>query len=419
VWHGSAQHPTASNEFRVRAYWWDPLDGSYYASLDWVTVSVSPGGDPEDMPGEVGDFELAAVNPVTASSVTLVWDDVAGESAYDLSYVTASDTRTPYSIRWWDTSPEDANNRRLEADVTQHTFSGLTAGTTYHFVLQALGGGPDDSYRTESHVVSATTLEWPLPAPSDVGARAAPDLSGIQLRWRDNSTTESGFLIERSADGELFEPLAQVGANVTSYTDDDPDLVLDATYYYHVKSFNEAGTSDPSYYDFAVIVSPRVSITADIPACSEFKGDWGQYKVSRELGSLARRFATTVFIFPVALDPPAAIADDYQALENPLTIPAGQTHTFRVLRPVADEIVELDEPLSLRVESEAVLTVSDELKYKAGSPFTATVTIQERDLIDIDSDNNDAFGNPARTKLRGLDREPGWQARQGDCGQRR
>jgi hypothetical protein len=390
VWHGSAQHPTASNEFRVRAYWWDPLDGSYYASLDWVTVSVSPGGDPEDMPGEVGDFELAAVNPVTASSVTLVWDDVAGESAYDLSYVTASDARKAYSIRWWDTSPEDANNRRLEADVTQHTFSGLTAGTTYHFVLQALGGGPDDSYRTESHVVSATTLEWPLPAPSDVGARAAPDHWGIQLRWRDNSTTESGFVIERR-DGHAgeFQPLTTVDGNVTSYT--DTTVQMGAEYQYRVSARRGELESWGSVSGFVGLAAPLVSIEADVDTCSEFKGDWGQFKLERSGGSLSSYYALEMIGLSLNGSSTATQSDWDEPSLLVLTIPAGRTELYVPVWPKADEVVELDEMMILNVSATSY-------HHYQADPASAVLTIRERDLIDIDSDNDNAFADPAQTK---------------------
>jgi hypothetical protein len=390
VWHGSAQHPTASNEFRVRAYWWDPLDGSYYASLDWVTVSVSPGGDPEDMPGEVGDFELAAVNPVTASSVTLVWDDVAGESAYDLSYVTASDARKAYSIRWWDTSPEDANNRRLEADVTQHTFSGLTAGTTYHFVLQALGGGPDDSYRTESHVVSATTLESPLPAPSDVGARAAPDHWGIQLRWRDNSTTESGFVIERR-DGHAgeFQPLTTVDGNVTSYT--DTTVQMGAEYQYRVSARRGELESWGSVSGFVGLAAPLVSIEADVDTCSEFKGDWGQFKLERSGGSLSSYYALEMIGLSLNGSSTATQSDWDEPSLLVLTIPAGRTELYVPVWPKADEVVELDEMMILNVSATSY-------HHYQADPASAVLTIRERDLIDIDSDNDNAFADPAQTK---------------------
>jgi hypothetical protein len=401
VWHGSAQHPAASNEFRVRAYWWDPLDGSYYASLDWVTVSVSPGGDSEDMPGEVGDFELAAVNPVTASSVTLVWDDVAGESAYDLSYVTASDTRTPYSIRWWDTSPEDANNRRLEADVTQHTFSGLTAGTTYHFVLQALGGGPDDSYRTESHVVSATTLESPLPAPSHVGARAAPDHWGIQLRWQDNSLSEAQFVIERR-DGHAgeFQPLTTVDGNVTSYT--DTTVQMGAEYQYRVSARRGELESWGSVSGFVGLAAPLVSIEADVDTCSEFKGDWGQFKLERSGGSLSRYYALEMIGLSLNGSSTATQNDWDEPSLLVLTIPAGRTELYVPVWPKADEVVELDEMMILNVSATSY-------HHYQADPASAVLAIQERDLIDIDSDNCAGFGLPPRTKYEDWieERQPG------------
>lgn len=43
--------------------------------------------------------------------------------------------------------------------------------------------------------------------------------SKATLRWTDNSGSETGFKIERSADGTTFTEIATVGANVTRYQD--------------------------------------------------------------------------------------------------------------------------------------------------------------------------------------------------------
>jgi PKD repeat protein len=59
------------------------------------------------------------------------------------------------------------------------------------------------------------------------------------LTWTDNSGNETGFKIERSADGTTFTEIATVGANVTRYQDSGAPK----GYYYRVRAYNSAGTS--------------------------------------------------------------------------------------------------------------------------------------------------------------------------------
>ncbi|MFN2616190.1 MAG: LamG-like jellyroll fold domain-containing protein [Thermoleophilaceae bacterium] len=59
--------------------------------------------------------------------------------------------------------------------------------------------------------------------------------SRIDLQWNDNSTNESGFVIERDTSSGFSSPqTATVGPNVTGYS--DTGLVAGTTYYYRVKA---------------------------------------------------------------------------------------------------------------------------------------------------------------------------------------
>jgi len=64
----------------------------------------------------------------------------------------------------------------------------------------------------------------------------------LRLTWRDNSSNEDGFIIERRAEGdEKFGQIATRRANVTSYT--DSDVTAGTTYCYRVRAFNAVGSS--------------------------------------------------------------------------------------------------------------------------------------------------------------------------------
>jgi len=83
----------------------------------------------------------------------------------------------------------------------------------------------------------------------------------VTVSWTDNSTNETGFKVERSPDGVTFTPLATVGANVTSYVDND--LVAATKYWYRVCAFN-ATTSSP-YSNITSLTTPALSSTASAP----------------------------------------------------------------------------------------------------------------------------------------------------------
>lgn len=74
-------------------------------------------------------------------------------------------------------------------------------------------------------------------------ALCASAAAGAQMTvsWDDNSATETGFKIERAADGGAFAEIARVPANTTSYVDTgtSPGTI----YWYRISAYNEVATS--------------------------------------------------------------------------------------------------------------------------------------------------------------------------------
>ena len=65
----------------------------------------------------------------------------------------------------------------------------------------------------------------------------------INLAWQDNSANEDGFKIERCQGNGCsnFAEIAEVGANVTTYS--DTGLEPNTRYGYRVRAFNGVGNS--------------------------------------------------------------------------------------------------------------------------------------------------------------------------------
>jgi plastocyanin len=99
----------------------------------------------------------------------------------------------------------------------------------------------------------------PLTAPSNLQATAG-STSEILLTWADNSTTETGFRIERRTAGGTYQEIATVGANVTSFT--APGLEPSSFYLFRVRASGSGATNS------AFSTEAGTATLGDIAACA-------------------------------------------------------------------------------------------------------------------------------------------------------
>lgn len=99
----------------------------------------------------------------------------------------------------------------------------------------------DAAASTASATVAFSISGLPNGAPTALVA-TSPSRKRINLVWKDNSTNESGFRVQRSADGINWSLVATVGVNVQSWANTS-GLTSGRTYYYRVRAYNAAGTS--------------------------------------------------------------------------------------------------------------------------------------------------------------------------------
>ncbi|MBN1674131.1 MAG: fibronectin type III domain-containing protein [Kiritimatiellae bacterium] len=82
----------------------------------------------------------------------------------------------------------------------------------------------------------------PTPAAPSALVASAASSSRITLGWRDNSSDETGFKIDRRQSGTSdWVRIATTGPNATAHT--DTGLSADTKFYYRVKAYNAAGNS--------------------------------------------------------------------------------------------------------------------------------------------------------------------------------
>ncbi|HEV2762243.1 MAG TPA: N,N-dimethylformamidase beta subunit family domain-containing protein, partial [Pyrinomonadaceae bacterium] len=99
----------------------------------------------------------------------------------------------------------------------------------------------DNLNASHSATTTATITIPPPNAPTALDATAISS-SQIKLTWRDNSTGETGFKIERSTSSTGgFVQIATVGRGVTTYT--NGGRASRTTYYYRVRAYGDGGNS--------------------------------------------------------------------------------------------------------------------------------------------------------------------------------
>ena len=159
----------------------------------------------------------------------------------DLSWTDTTSTETGFGIEHstdgsnW--SPEDT----VSANVSAYTDTNLSPATTHYYRVRAFDAVTSSNW---SNADSATTDEEPLPdppaAPSSLMATAIDPYS-IELNWTDNATTETGFTIEHSTNGNTWSVESSLGPNTTTYT--DAALSPATTHYYRVRAFDAITSS--------------------------------------------------------------------------------------------------------------------------------------------------------------------------------
>jgi fibronectin type 3 domain-containing protein len=185
-----------------------------------------------------------SANATTANAAPIAPSALAANaissSEIDLSWVDNSNNETGFEIQRGTSSAGPFTTiSTAAANATAYSDTGLSTSTTYYYRIDATNGIGSSAFTA---VVNATTSAPSVPnAPSNLIATAA-SATEIDLTWTDNSSNETGFVIQRSTSSSgPFAQVGTVGANLTSYQ--DTGVSAATTYYYKVAAQNAGGDS--------------------------------------------------------------------------------------------------------------------------------------------------------------------------------
>lgn len=233
-----AKYDAAGNYVWAKSVGGNDNDGSAAIALDaWNNVYITgnfvgtadfdPGAGTVNLVSAGGlDLFFAKYDPVG----NFVWARSTGGPGSDLSY-------------------------SIALDVFGNVYmTGIFAGNV-DFVPNATTGHMISSGNSDVFFTKYYHAPTPLPlAPTALNLSASASPLSVTVNWTDNSVNETGFKVERSADGVTFTEIASLGMNVTTYVDNT--VAANTTYYYRVYAYNTTGNSDVSNTEMITTPSP-------------------------------------------------------------------------------------------------------------------------------------------------------------------
>ncbi|MEN6390939.1 MAG: fibronectin type III domain-containing protein [Syntrophomonas sp.] len=181
---------------------------------------------------------------ISSSQINLSWQANTGAMGFVIKRKSAGDY-------------EDVAD--LLPNVTSYQDKNLSPNTSYTYIVMAWNNcGKVNSNETTAKTSSGTSGPT---APSNLSASASSS-SQITLTWKDNSSNELGFIIQRKSTGS-FETVGTVLANITAYQ--DKNLSPDTSYTYVVIAFTNLGTTTSNEATAQTSKAGQTNVTLSTP----------------------------------------------------------------------------------------------------------------------------------------------------------
>lgn len=296
--HDDPEHPTATDlgltagtlySYRIRAYNQAGYSG-YSNVLTTSTLTFAPTG--------------LAVTSVNSTSVSLSWNDVAGEESYTIE-------RTINGANDWSSVGSTAT------DVTTFVDTSVTTNTWYQYRIRAnnLGGA------SAASAAVVTFVPGSVPNTPTGLTITAVQANRVDLQWNDVAN-ETTYRVQRSTDGVNFTQIGTTSANVVTYA--DTTAAAGTTYHYRVVAANGTGASAPSAsVSTTTLPAAPTGLVAVVISATQVNLSWGN--VVGETGYVIQRATDGVNYSQVGTTGANVVTF------SDTTASAGTTYQYRVL----------------------------------------------------------------------------------------
>lgn len=212
----------------------------------------------------------AAACPQAEAQPTGLSATAVSDTHINLAWTDNATSETGYRVEW---SADNANwtafSPDLAAGANSYSDTTLTCGETRHYRVIALGE-VDSNYSSTANA-TAHACAGPPAAPSHFSGQGVSPTT-IALTWTDNSSNETGFVIQRSENAQFNAggkvQTFNVAANATSYQDTTAATACGTPRYYKLHAVNGSGNSAIVETTASTLecppAAPSITVTANV-----------------------------------------------------------------------------------------------------------------------------------------------------------
>jgi|GEM_PF-1587001 len=181
------------------------------------------------------------------------------------------------------TGTETAANYQMFLRSLQYRNRNGSSGTSSQKIIEF---AVNDGLLNSTAVTRALIVKSPVETPTNLTAAIVSN--AVKLSWTDNSSSEDGFIIERSeGNNTLYSELTRAGSNTVTYS--DANIVNGKKYYYRIAAYDGTLTSD---------YSNEVNITGIVVGISDMNGKPTAYTLAQNYPNPFNPSTVIVFALP-------------------------------------------------------------------------------------------------------------------------